>query len=70
MPLVHPLPTDHNPAVEALAQFFNTTLGFPPYSVRTMMRRPALARAFTELNPALMSNDDGSGRVRLTEVLA
>ena len=63
MPLVHPLPTDHDPEVEALAQFFNTTLGFPPHSVLTMMRRPALARAFTELNRAVMSSDGGSGRV-------
>ena len=60
MPLVAPLPADHDPEVESLAQFFNTTLGFPPNSVLTMMRRPALARAFTELNRAVMQND---GRV-------
>lgn len=60
MPLVDPLPADHDPEVEALARFFNTTLGFPPNSVLTMMRRPALARAFTELNRAVMSNE---GRV-------
>lgn len=62
MPLVHPLPTDHDPEVEDLAQFFNTTLGFPPHSVLTMMRRPALARAFTELNRAVMASS-GSERV-------
>ena len=56
MPLVAPLPADHDPEVERLAQFFNTTLGFPPNSVLTMMRRPALARAFTELNRAVMQN--------------
>ncbi len=56
MPLVTPLPTDHDPEVERLAAFFNTTLGFPPNSVLTMMRRPALARAFTELNRAAMEN--------------
>jgi len=60
MPLVAPLPADHDPEVEALARFFNTTLGFPPNSVLTMMRRPALARAFTELNRAVMANE---GRV-------
>ena len=63
MPLVKPLPTDHDPEVEHLAQFFNTTLGFPPHSVLTMMRRPALARAFTELNRAVMADEAGSGRV-------
>ena len=56
MPLVQPLPTDHDPAVAELAQFFNTTLGFAPHSVLTMMRRPALARAFTELNRAVMAD--------------
>ena len=60
MPLVKPLPADHDPEVERLAQFFNTTLGFAPNSVLTMMRRPALARAFTELNRAVMDNQ---GRV-------
>lgn len=60
MPLVAPLPADHDPEVEQLAQFFNTTLGFAPHSVLTMMRRPALARAFTELNRAVMANQ---GRV-------
>ncbi|HEY6133751.1 MAG TPA: carboxymuconolactone decarboxylase family protein [Rubrivivax sp.] len=60
MPLVDPLPADHDPEVEALARFFGTTLGFPPNSVLTMMRRPAIARAFTELNRAVMANE---GRV-------
>jgi uncharacterized peroxidase-related enzyme len=60
MPLVTPLPADHDPEIERLAQFFNSTLGFPPNSVLTMMRRPALARAFTELNRAAMANE---GRV-------
>ena len=56
MPLVNPLPADHDPEVAELALFFNQTLGFPPNSVLTMMRRPALARAFTELNRAVMDN--------------
>lgn len=60
MPLVDPLPADHDPEVAALARFFGTTLGFPPNSVLTMMRRPAIARAFTELNRAVMANE---GRV-------
>jgi hypothetical protein len=56
MPLVDPLPADHDPEVARLATFFNQTLGFPPNSVLTMLRRPALARAFTELNRAVMEN--------------
>ena len=56
MPLVAPLSTDHDPEVADLAAFFATTLGFAPNSVLTMQRRPALARAFTELNRAVMSN--------------
>ncbi len=60
MPLVSPLPADHNSEVEQLAQFFNQTLGFAPNSVLTMMRRPSIARAFTALNKAVMENQ---GRV-------
>jgi uncharacterized peroxidase-related enzyme len=60
MPLVAPLAADHDPEIARLAAFFETTLGFAPNSVLTMMRRPALARAFTELNRAVMAND---GRV-------
>ena len=56
MPLVDPLPADHDPEVERLATFFAGTLGFAPNSVLTMMRRPAIARAFTELNRAVMEN--------------
>lgn len=57
MPLVDPLPADQDAEVEALARFFHTTLGFAPNSVLTMMRRPALAVAFTELNRAVMANE-------------
>lgn len=56
MPLVNPLPADHDPQIRALAEFFAVTLGFAPNSVLTMMRRPALAAAFTELNRAVMDN--------------
>jgi len=68
MPLVQPLPTDHDATVAELAQFFNTTLGFPPHSVLTMMRRPAVAHAFTELNRAVMAdvNADDGGACRVT----
>jgi hypothetical protein len=45
MPLVAPLPADHDPEIAELAAFFFTTLGFAPSSVLTMVRRRALARA-------------------------
>lgn len=60
MPLVTPLPADHDPEVTALAAFFDETLGFCPNSVLTMQRRPAIAKAFIQLNKAVMANE---GRV-------
>ncbi len=60
MPLVTPLSADHDPEVAELAHFFNETLGFPPNSVLTMQRRPEIAKAFINLNKAVMTN---AGRV-------
>ncbi len=60
MPLVDPLPPDADAEVRELARFFDETLGFCPRSVLTMQRRPAIARAFIQLNMAVMAND---GRV-------
>lgn len=56
MPLVDPLPEDHNPDLTDLIQFFRGPLGTVPNSVLTMQRRPKIARAFTELNKAVMEN--------------
>jgi uncharacterized peroxidase-related enzyme len=56
MPLVTPLPPEHDPETAELAKFFNETLGFCPNSVLTMQRRPAIARAFIQLNKAVMEN--------------
>ena len=60
MPLVSPLACDENEEVAKLARFFNETLGFCPNSVLTMQRRPAIAKAFINLNMAVMANE---GRV-------
>ena len=57
MALVKPLSTDENEEVTELARFFNETLGFCPNSVLTMQRRPAIAKAFINLNMAVMAND-------------
>ncbi|MFI5202953.1 MAG: carboxymuconolactone decarboxylase family protein [Flavobacteriales bacterium] len=60
MSLVEPLKPGTDAAVDELAKFFNETLGFCPNSVLTMQRRPAIAKAFIELNKAVMEN---KGRV-------
>ena len=57
MPLVDPLPEDANPDLVDLIQFFRGPLGTVPNSVLTMQRRPKFARAFTELNKAVMETN-------------
>lgn len=57
MPLVTPLAKGSSPEVEELARFYDETLGFTPNSVLTMQRRPAIARAFINLNKAVMANE-------------
>jgi uncharacterized peroxidase-related enzyme len=56
MPLITPLPPEHDPETAEMATFFQETLGFCPNSVLTMQRRPAIARAFIQLNMAVMQN--------------
>ncbi|BCY27453.1 carboxymuconolactone decarboxylase family protein [Flavobacterium okayamense] len=60
MPLVTPLSPEHDLETKQLAEFFNETLGFCPNSVLTMQHRPAISKAFIELNKAVMEN---KGRV-------
>ena len=60
MPLVNPLPSNHDEETRKLAEFFNETLGFCPNSVLTMQHRPAISKAFINLNMAVMENN---GRV-------
>jgi uncharacterized peroxidase-related enzyme len=57
VPLVEPLAPGTSPEVDELARFFDETLGFTPNSVLTMQRRPAIARAFINLNKAVMANE-------------
>ena len=56
MPLVNPLPSNHDEETKKLAEFFNETLGFCPNSVLTMQHRPAISKAFINLNMAVMEN--------------
>ena len=60
MPLVTPLSQDYDLETKSLAEFFNETLGFCPNSVLTMQHRPAISKAFINLNKAVMTNE---GRV-------
>ncbi len=60
MPLVQPLSPNHDVETQNLATFFNETLGFCPNSVLTMQHRPAISKAFINLNKAVMANQ---GRV-------
>jgi uncharacterized peroxidase-related enzyme len=60
MSLVTPLSEDHDIETKELSKFFNETLGFCPNSVLTMQRRPAISKAFINLNKAVMANE---GRV-------
>ena len=57
MPLVTPLDAEHDLETKKLAEFFNETLGFCPNSVLTMQRRPAISKAFINLNMAVMANE-------------
>lgn len=60
MALVEPLDPNADPDTWKLAEFFNETLGFCPNSVLTMQHRPAISKAFINLNKAVMANE---GRV-------
>ena len=60
MALVAPLDPSHDEETRELAKFFNETLGFCPNSILTMQHRPAISKAFINLNKAVMANE---GRV-------
>jgi uncharacterized peroxidase-related enzyme len=69
MPLVTPLTANHDQETKELAEFFNETLGFCPNSVLTMQRRPAISKAFINLNKAVMANE-GSVTSALKRLIA
>ena len=56
MPLVKPLSNIEDKETQELVTFFNETLGFCPNSVLTMQKKPHLAKAFVNLNKAVMDN--------------
>lgn len=57
MALVRPLEElELEPGLRQHVQFFKGPLGVVPNSVRTMAHRPEIARAFTDLNVAVMAD--------------
>jgi len=57
MALVQPLDPNYDSDTKELAEFFDETLGFCPNSVLTMQHRPAISKAFINLNKAVMANE-------------
>ena len=51
---VTPLPRNAHPEFEERFEHYAKTRGFVPNSILTMQRRPAIARAFMELNRAVL----------------
>jgi uncharacterized peroxidase-related enzyme len=51
---IDPLPRDSIPEFKALFDHYEKTRGFVPNSILTMSRRPAIARAFMDLNRAVL----------------
>ena len=54
MPHLPPLPRDAVPEFKALYDHYENTRGFIPNSILTMSRRPGIARAFMQLNQAIL----------------
>ena len=55
-PLVSPLDRNSTQQAKEMAAFYDETLGFTPNSLFTMMHRPRIAKAFLEMNQAVMEN--------------
>ncbi len=55
-PLVSPLDRNSTKQAKEMADFYDETLGFTPNSLFTMMHRPRIAKAFLEMNQAVMEN--------------
>ena len=56
MSLINPIHTIKDDETKELVKFFNETLGFCPNSVLTMQKNPGIAKAFINLNMAVMKN--------------
>jgi uncharacterized peroxidase-related enzyme len=54
MPRLPPLPRDAVPEFKSLFDHYENTRGFVPNSILTMSRRPGIAKAFMQLNQAIL----------------
>ena len=54
MPHLPPLPREAVPEFKALFDHYENTRGFVPNSILTMSRRPGIAKAFMQLNQAIL----------------
>lgn len=54
MPHLPPLPRDAVPEFKAFFDHYENTRGFVPNSILTMSRRPGIAKAFMQLNQAIL----------------
>ena len=54
MPHLPPLPRDAVPEFKTLFDHYENTRGFIPNSILTMSRRPGIAKAFMQLNQAIL----------------
>ena len=54
MPHLDPLPWDASLQFRERFEHYRSTRGFVPNSILTMQRRPAIARAFMDLNKAVL----------------
>ncbi len=54
MPHLPPLPRDAVPEFKELFDHYQNTRGFIPNSILTMSRRPGIAKAFMQLNQAIL----------------
>lgn len=54
MPHVDPLPRDTNPEFKEKFDHYEATRGFIPNSILTMQRRPEIAKAFMQMNQAVL----------------
>ena len=62
---VEPLPWDATPQFRDRFEHYRKTRGFVPNSIRTMARRPAIARAFMELNQAVLYEGTVAGETKM-----
>ena len=65
MPHLSPLPRDAVPEFKERFDHYENTRGFIPNSILTMSRRPAIVRAFMQLNQAVLYEGTVDGELKM-----